>query len=73
LAGDAGIYVFMTILGVGGLVALISLWLTFGFKPMRNSETGAVQPWSAIGLITLYAISAAGWTVAGFYTLLRLQ
>jgi len=73
MAGDAGIYVFMTILAVGGLAAMFSLWLTFGFRPMRDNHTGAVQPWSAIGGVALYAISAAGWTVAGFYTLLHFQ
>jgi hypothetical protein len=73
MAGDAGIYVFTTILALGGLAAMFSLWLTFGFRHVRENHTGEVQPWSAIGAGALYAISAAGWTVAGFYALLHFQ
>jgi hypothetical protein len=72
-ADDAGMYAFIAILGIGGLVALFSFWLTFGFEPSRTSDTGAVQPWSSIGLSALYAIGAAGWTVCGFYTILHFQ
>jgi len=73
MSAEAGILAFMIILGIGGLAAVFSLWLTFGFKPLRDSHLGKVQPWSAIGWGSLYAISAAGWTVCGFYTLLRFQ
>ena len=63
----------LTIIGIGALVVLFSLWLTFGFRPRRNSPDDALPPWYAVGFVMLYTIGAAGWTLGAFWTMLHFQ